>query len=108
MKTLLTKTRYTLFTAAIVLFAASSSQAQTFTSLRFTPLNNQVFAVPTTYVLLPRYRPIQPTGPETWQVRLRTRNGSFTRSYRVANSALAIQRSRREYPNATLIAVRKV
>lgn len=108
MKTLLTKTRYTLFTAAIVLFAASSSQAQTFTSLRFTRLNNQVFAVPTTYVLLPRYRPIQPTGPETWQVRLRTRNGSFTRSYRVANSALAIQRSRREYPNATLIAVRKV
>ncbi len=93
--------------AALVFLAATGSQAESFTGLRFTRIGNQVIAVPTTYFLLPRYRPVRPSGPEVWQVRLSNGNARFTRSYQVNNSALAMQRARRDYRNASILAVRK-
>gem|GEM_PF-4253118 len=96
--------------AAVLFLCASSSQAEVFTTFRFTRLggSNQVIAVPTTYYLVPRYRLLQlRTGPETWVVRLRGRNGVLTRSYQVGNSALAMQRARSAHPNAAILSARK-
>lgn len=110
MSELQTRACWAATTAVLLFLTASSSQAELFTSFQFTRIggSNQVIAVPTTYYLVPRYRSLDSRiGPETWLVRLRNRYGVFTRSYQVGNSALAMQRAKRAYPNATLLSVRK-
>lgn len=110
MRNLPVRTGYATLAAVVVLLATDNSQAEVFTTFQFTRIGrgNQVIAIPTTYYLVPRYRPpASRRGPETWLVRLRNRNTVFTRSYRVPNSGLAIRQAKREYPSASLLAVRK-
>ncbi len=95
--------RVSLLAAAIVLLSAGFVDAQTFTTFNFTQIGpRQVVAVPTVY-RWPIYRVLPSNGVEYWSVTMRTRNGTFTRSYRVDNSAQAVHRARQDFPNAWIV-----
>ena len=109
MKSLAWKKLLSLTLAMFLLGLVSHVQAQSFTTFTRQQIGPQQYvAVPTYWQIRPNIFPS--TGnylQEYWQVGLRTRNGYTTRLYYVNNSREAMLQARREFPNASLIGIRK-